>query len=40
MWVALYEGALVGHDRSRIALHRRLEAAGKLVKGTLFTKVD
>lgn len=40
MWVALYEGRLVDHDASRLALHRRLQAAGKLTKGTLFTKVD
>ncbi len=40
MWVALAAGQLVDHDKSRLALHRRLEAAGKLVKGTLFTKVN
>jgi hypothetical protein len=39
-WVALSNGELVDHDKSRLALHRRLEAAGKLRKGTLFTKVD
>jgi hypothetical protein len=39
-WVALANGELVDHDKSRLALHRRLEAAGKLARGTLFTKVD
>ena len=38
-WVALLDGQLVDYDKSRLALHRRLEAAGKLTKGTLFTKV-
>lgn len=40
IWVALVDGQLVDHDKSRLALHRRLETTGKLVKGTLFTKVD
>lgn len=39
-WVALHDGRLIGHDISRVALHRRLQSAGKMVKGTLFTKVD
>ncbi len=39
-WVALFDGQLVDYDRSRLALHRRLEAADKLVKGTLFVKLE
>ncbi len=39
-WVALIEGQLVDHDESRVALHRRLEATQRLVRGMLFAKVD
>lgn len=39
-WVVLVDGQLVDHDKSRLALHRRLETIGKLVKGTLFIKVE
>lgn len=38
-WVALAAGQLIDHDPSRLSLHQRLELAGKLVKGTLITKV-
>lgn len=39
-WVAVYNGQLVDHDKSRLALHHRLEGSGRLVQGTLFAKVD
>lgn len=39
-WIALFDGELVDQDSSRLALHKRLMAAGRLCRGTLFTKVD
>lgn len=38
-WVALANGGLVDHDTSRLALHRRLDSAGRLVSVTLIAKV-
>jgi hypothetical protein len=39
-WVALRGGRLIGHDASRLTLHRQLDRAGALTRGTLFIKVE
>lgn len=39
-WVALRSGQLIDHDKSRLALHRRLETAGLLDRTLLFAKVE
>ncbi len=38
-WIAIRNDVMVDHDKSRIALHERLTAAG-LLTGTLFVKMD